>query len=78
MMNHYQKLATFLLRLAGTGIAALGLLGLAYGGSLLARGTSFSAYDWQRFNAGFWYLLGGSLLGLLGRPIGRLLGRNLD
>jgi hypothetical protein len=77
-MNHYQKLATVLVRASGMAMAVLGLFGLAYGVTFLARGASFSPDQSQRFNAGFWWLALGLILLLLARPLGRLLGRKLE
>jgi hypothetical protein len=77
-MNHYQKLATVLVRASGMAMGVLGLFGLVYGVVFLARGATFSLDQSQRFSAGFWWLGLGLILFLLGRPLGRLLGRKLE
>ena len=77
-MNHYQKLATVLIRCAAAGSIALGLLGLIYGAALVARGASLSPEQAERFGSSPWYVFFGLLLFFLGRPLGRLLGRGLD
>ena len=77
-MSHYQKLATMLVRGAGIAALALGLLGLIYGAVLHARGVSLTAEQAERFGASVWYVVIGLLLFLLGRPLGRLIGRGLD
>lgn len=59
-------------------MVTLGLFGLAYGVSFLARGTSFTLDQAQRFGASFWWILAGFVLFLLGPPLGRLLGRRLE
>jgi hypothetical protein len=41
-MNHYQNLATALVRGAGVAMVALGLFGLVYGIAFIARGTPFT------------------------------------
>ncbi len=77
-MNHYQKLATILVRCAGMASAGLGLMGFVYGWVLIARGTQFTPEQAERFTISFWYVLLGIVLFFLGRPLGRLLGRKLE
>jgi len=77
-MNHYQKLGTVLVRGAGFAALALGLMGLLYGAVLLARGATLTAEQAERFGSSVWYVAFGLVLLLLGRPLGRLLGRGLD
>jgi hypothetical protein len=77
-MNHYQKLAIVLIRFAGCAAVAVGLLGFVYGAALMARGASLSPEQAERFGSSAWYVVFGLILFLLGRPLGRLLGRGLD
>jgi hypothetical protein len=77
-MNHYQKLAIVLVRCAGAGAVALGVLGFVYGAALVARGTSLSPDQAERFGSSVWYVVFGLVLFLLARPLGRLLGRRLE
>jgi len=77
-MNHYQKLATVAVRAAGISVAALGFVGLIYASTFLARGVSFTPLEAQRFIASFWYIGVGILVFVLGRQVGRLLGRGLE
>lgn len=77
-MNHYQKVAIVLVRGAGAAAVAVGLLGFVYGTALVARGTSLSPEQAERFGSSVWYIVFGLVLFLLGRPLGRLLGRGLD
>jgi len=77
-MNHYQKTAVLLVRCAATGAAGIGLLGVAYGTALQARGMVFRGDQLERLYAGYWYALVGIVLFLLAGPIGRLLGRGLE
>ncbi len=77
-MNHYQKLATVLVRCVGGLSATLGALGLLYGAALRAQGVPFSPDQAERFGASFWYIVVGIVVFLLARPIGRLLGRGLE
>jgi len=77
-MNHYQKIATVLVRAAGAAAAAVGVLGFVYGTVLVARGTSLSPDQAERYGSSVWYVVFGLMLFLLARPLGRLLGRGLD
>jgi hypothetical protein len=76
-MNHYQKLAVLLVRCAGAAIAALGLFGAIYG-FVVSVGAELRPDQAERFHASFWYVLFGLVLFLLGRPLGRWLGRGLE
>jgi hypothetical protein len=78
IVNHYQKIATVLVRGAGITALALGLLGLLYGAVLQARGVSLTVEQAERFGSSVWYVMFGLILFVLGRPLGRLLGRELD
>jgi len=77
-MNHYQKLATVLVRGAGLGMVALGLFGLVYGMAFIASGTALSPAQMERFRAGLWWSVFGAVLFVLGRPLGRLLGHKIE
>ncbi len=77
-MNHYQKVAIVLIRAAGITAVALGVFGFLYGAGLLARGASLTAEQADRFGGSVWYVVFGLALYLLGRPLGRLVGRGLD
>jgi len=77
-MNHFQKLATVLVRVAGLANAVLGVLGLAYGAVQRASGRTLTPDEIERWGASFYWILLGVMLFLLARPLGRLLGRGLD
>jgi hypothetical protein len=76
-MNHYQKLATLLIRCLGTAVTALGILGILYGTVMRAFGT-LRPDQAERFNGSFWYALLGLVLYVLARPLSRLLGHGLE
>jgi len=50
-MNHYQKVATVLIRAAGITAVALGVFGLLYGVGLMVRGVQLTAEQADRFGA---------------------------
>ena len=77
-MNHYQKLATVLIRGAGITSVALGVLGFLYGVVLVTRGTTLTPEQADRLSGSVWYAVLGLILYVLGRPLGRLIGRGLD
>jgi hypothetical protein len=76
-MNHYQKVGTVLIRAAGIATAALGVFGFLYGVGLMVRGIQLTAEQADRFGGSVWYVVFGVVLYLLGRPLGRLVGRGL-
>ena len=77
-MNQYQRVATVLIRSAGVGAFALGVFGLLYGTVLHSRGASLTADQMERWGSSLWYIGFGLVLFLLGCPLGRLVGRDLD
>ena len=77
-MNHYQEVATVLIRAAGVAAVALGVFGFLYGMALVARGTHLTPEQEDRFGGSVGYVVFGIALYLLGRPLGRLAGRGLD
>ena len=77
-MNPYQKLATFLARLIGSAMVLVGLGGPV---SMLAYrliGRDLPSYSDERWFGSFFWLAVGLAILLLGRPIGRALGRGLE
>jgi hypothetical protein len=77
-MNVYQKTATFMLRIVGCALAVVGALGPAYIGFLRAIGRDAPQYSSERWAGSVLWGVGGLLLVLLSKPLGRLLGRGLD
>jgi hypothetical protein len=78
MMNPYHKLATFLARLIGSIMVLAGLGGPV---ALLAyrlMGRNLPSYPDERWFASFFWAAMGLVILLLGRPIGRALGRGLE
>ena len=66
-MNHYQKLATLLVRCAGMMALGFGLTGFVYGSVRLIRGTPFTP---DQVTISFWYVLVGIVIFVAGRPLG--------
>jgi len=78
-MNAYQKTATFVLRIAGCALAAIGAMGLIYVvAAVRATGQAPSTDSSDRLVASLVWLGGGLVMLLFSKPIGRLLGRGLD
>jgi len=77
-MNHYQKVATVLIGAAGVSAVALGVFGFLYGVALMVRGAHLTPEQADRFGGSVGYVVFGAVLYLLGRPLGRLVGRGLD
>ncbi|HTG33517.1 MAG TPA: hypothetical protein VLB76_11375 [Thermoanaerobaculia bacterium] len=77
-MNPYQKFSTFMARLIGS-VMVLG--GLAGPVSMLAYrlvGRDLPSYSDERWIGSFFWAAVGLALLLLGRPIGKALGRGLE
>ena len=77
-MSHYQKLATLLIRFAAFLLVLFGLMGLLFG--LYARlisGTLSPEFQ-ERLTSSVLYLIGGVILFVLARLLGKVVGRNLE
>ncbi len=77
-MNKYQKRTTFVLRIAGAVIFAVGVTGLTYLAALLVSGAEVSAIPSANRVASVIWVIWGALLMVCGGPIGRFLGRGLE
>ncbi len=77
-MNHYQRIATVLVRFAGILAFLLGILGFFYGAVLWAQGAQLAPDQAERFASSFWYVVLGLALFVASRPLGRFLGRGLE
>ena len=77
-MNNYQKLATLLLRLVGAVAAVMGVMGPFYVFALVLFGQKIPAYAPNRWAGCIVWAIGGLLLVMFAKPLGRLFGRGLD
>jgi hypothetical protein len=77
-MNNYQKTAAFILRIAGCVLAFVGAMGPTYIACMRALGRTTPEYSSDRWAASIMWSVGGVVLVLLSKPLGRLLGRGLD
>jgi hypothetical protein len=77
-MNPYQKAATIALRLFGGLIAVRGASGPVYIAFDRAISGNWPTYESDRWAASAIWLVGGALLMLLSKPLGRLFGSGLD
>jgi len=78
IVNHYQRIGVFTLRIVGLLIVVIGLMGeiyaLAARAGMVAVGPSDPA---SMGNSSLWIGCGVALI-LLARPVGRFLGKGLD
>jgi hypothetical protein len=75
-MNAYQKAATLVLRLVGSALAAIGAIGpIAIAATKAIGQDSPSSGRWA--GSAMWFI-GGILLILLSKTLGRMLGSGLD
>jgi hypothetical protein len=77
-MNEYQKVGVLIVRLAGAIVAVFGLVGPLY--AILARaiGHHVPDYSADRWIGSITWAVGGIVLMLVSKPLGRLFGRGLD
>lgn len=80
-MYEYAKLATLLIRLIGLAIIIVGLIGILYwliAGVTLKAESPELARQGARTLSAVVFILAGALITLLGKPIGRLIAKDLD
>jgi hypothetical protein len=77
-MNVYQKAAIFILRLTGFVVALVGALGPIGLLAVSVAGGGTSSYPAARWVGSAMWFVGGVVLVLMAKTIGRLLGRGLD
>jgi len=77
-MNQYQKLATLFLRLFGTAIAVVGIMGPIYIGLLVVLGKDTPTYGLDRWAGSILWAIAGILLVRFSKNLGRVFGRGLD
>ena len=78
MMNSYQKFAVFLIRVTGVVVAVRAIVGPVQVGLLRLLGVRGYDYPTERWLASLFWGVGGIVLVLLAKPIGRFLGRGLE
>jgi len=77
-MNDRQKLAALLLRIIGAGWSVLIILGLTMWFIESAVGVPVQKYPMHTIFGNVTYIIGGILLALFSKPLGRLFGHGLD
>jgi hypothetical protein len=77
-MNDRQKLAALLLRIIGAGWSALIVLGFTMWFVEKVLGVPVREYRMHTLLGNAVYIIGGILLALFAKPLGRLFGRGLD
>ena len=77
-MNDRQKLAALLLRIVGGGWSALIIVGFTMRFVEKAFGVSIQEYPTHTILGNVFYIVGGILLVVFSKPLGRLLGRGLE
>jgi hypothetical protein len=77
-MSPYQKAASLVIRMVGVVLAVMGGLGPLYVAILAALRHATPPYPTERWLGSAVWLLGGLLLVLASKPLGRALGRGLD
>ena len=77
-MNQYQKLAALLIRLIGSAIAVVGIMGPLYIGILVALGKDSPSYSPERWVGSVVWAVAGILLIVFSKILGRLFGRGLN
>ncbi len=79
-MNIFQKTAVFLLRIMGSAIAVIGAIGpgCVTSVTILGHGMPEYAPPTDRWAASVVWLIGGVVLVLVSKPIGRWIGTGLD
>ena len=79
-MNHYSKLSVMIIRLVGVLSFLVGFMGLVYGvlaGTLLSTNNpEYTLRSARLVSAGI-FILVGVIVYLLGKPIGRIVGRGI-
>jgi hypothetical protein len=77
-LNSYQKAGTWVMRLVGAVITAGGVMGTLWAGIAHALGVQIQEYSAERWLGSAMWAIGGVVLVLASKPIGRLLGRGLE
>lgn len=79
-LNHYSKLAVVIVRVLGAQFALIGTMGAAYwlvAGLLLDETSPELAWQSARILSAGIFVVVGAVIYLMGRPIGRFVGRDL-
>ena len=76
-MNHYQNLAALLLRIVGSAIAIIGVMGPLYTGIVIVFGSVAPTYSREQWAGSFIWAIIGTLLVVFAKQLGRLFGRGL-
>ena len=76
-MNPYQKAAVLVVRLIGCVVALIGLIGPLSVGLMGLAGQGAPTYAAQRWVASLLWLIGGAVLIVASKPIGRRFGAGL-
>ena len=80
-MGHYAKLAAMIIRVLGVIIALIGVMGFVYwglAGVFLEQATPERSVQVARVLSSAEFMGVGVIVFLLGRPLGRLIGKGLD
>ena len=77
-MNQYQRIGTFLVRLAGGTVCLMGVLGMLYAMLVKAGVVAATPAHPESATVSAVWLAGGAVLLLTARRVGRWLGRGLD
>jgi len=80
-MGHYAKLAAMIIRVLGVIIALIGVMGFIYwglAGLFLAQVSPERMVQGARVLSSTVFILVGAIVFVLGRPLGRLIGKGLD
>jgi len=76
-LGNHQKLALVLLRTVSVLSLGMGVLGLSWF-ALAAGGMAPSSDAVERLGGSIWYVIAGTVLLMLSRPLARLIARGLD
>jgi len=80
-MGHYAKLAAMIIRVLGVIIALIGVMGFIYwglAGLFLEQVSPERMVQGARLLSSTVFILVGAIVFVLGRPLGRLIGKGLD
>ena len=77
-MNRYQMAAILVVRMVGCALALIGLVGPLSVAVMTALGQSAPSYPSQRYVGSLIWLIGGVVLVVVAKPIGRRLGSGLE
>ena len=80
-MGHYAKLAAMIIRVLGVIIALIGVMGYIYwglAGMFLEQVSPERVVQGARVLSSTVFIFVGAIVFMLGRPLGRLIGKGLD